>query len=510
MLPYDRVSSLAPDLEPDLSFSASVLWKLQREYFENAGVSAWSTHTVPLYVTNNPALARSYAWILSAWIEEQADAQPISIVELGAGSGRFSFLLLRQLELLFEGRPRRPFRYILTDFAPKNVTFCRAHPQLQPFRERGWLDFAIFDAERDCCLKLLDSGIEIRPGDLHTPLLAIANYVFDGLENDVFHVRDGCLSEVRLTRESLPASTPDLSTALDAVLEFRAAPVRADHYPPEWQELLRKHAECSEGAAFLFPIGALKCLNALQRLTNSSLTLLATDQFRNGQSFLDADGTPRILFHGSISVAANFPIIRDYFEQAGGFGMMPPFNYSNVVSFAGGTHTPSPRLRTTIRQAFEVIGPDLFFTMRRALEPQLASISVIGILSMLRALGFDPYVLEQALPSLQEQIVQAMPIADEVRADLLAVMDGCWANYYSFGEQCELPRRSALLMYGIGEYARAFDFFSREQQLLGASPKCLWNLGLCLVALNDFPAALDYFARAREMSKEFVAPCLST
>ena len=185
-------------LESDVPFSRSLLWDLQREYFQTAGVTAWSTHTVPLYVTNNPALARAYAAVVAAWLEDaRATEAPLTIVELGAGSGRFTFLLLRQLELLFGQQPPVPFRYVATDFARQNVDFCREHPQLQSFRERGWLDFAVFDTERDSSLTLLDRGAVIQTGDLHAPLLVIANYVFDGLRNDAFRMQDGTLSELR-------------------------------------------------------------------------------------------------------------------------------------------------------------------------------------------------------------------------------------------------------------------------------------------------------------------------
>ncbi len=81
-------------LEHDVPFSHSLLWDLQREYFETASVTAWSTHTVPLYVTNNPALARAYAAVVAAWLEDAgATDAPLTIVELGAGPGRIGVLI---------------------------------------------------------------------------------------------------------------------------------------------------------------------------------------------------------------------------------------------------------------------------------------------------------------------------------------------------------------------------------------------------------------------------------
>jgi hypothetical protein len=67
---------------------------------------------------------------------------------------------------------------------------------------------------------------------------------------------------------------------------------------------------------------------------------------------------------------------------------------------------------------------------------------------MLRATGFDAFVLEH---SLQEHLALAMPIEPGLRADVLEVLDACWANYYSVGELCDLARGVAMLLYRLGE-----------------------------------------------------------
>ena len=495
-------------LESDVPFSRSLLWDLQREYFQTAGVTAWSTHTVPLYVTNNPALARAYAAVVAAWLEDaRATEAPLTIVELGAGSGRFTFLLLRQLELLFGQQPPVPFRYVATDFARQNVDFCREHPQLQSFRERGWLDFAVFDTERDSSLTLLDSGAVIQAGDLHAPLLVIANYVFDGLRNDAFRMQDGTLSELRLTLGSEQAALPDVEAAHDAVFTFHDSPGSPGRYPPAWRELLHRHGERFQDAPFLFPNGTLDCLDRLRGLTTGHLTLLACDQYREGESFFDGEGAPRISFHGSFSIFVNFPILRDYFEESGGFGIVPSFNYSGVVPFAAGTCSPSPALRREIHRSFEAIGPDIFLTLRRGFDTQLMSMPLVTTLSMLRATGFDAFVLEHSLPSLQEHLALAMPIEPGLRADVLEVLDACWANYYSVGEPCDLARGVAMLLYRLGEYRRALTFFAHQRRLRGDTADVLWNIGLCHFALHELDAACLHFTQARELSSEFLPPC---
>ena len=81
-------------LEQDQSFSKSLLWQLQRNFFKNQGVKAWSTGKVPNYITNNPFIAKAYSKIVFAFLqdyyldsENTLDlSQPVYILEIGSGS----------------------------------------------------------------------------------------------------------------------------------------------------------------------------------------------------------------------------------------------------------------------------------------------------------------------------------------------------------------------------------------------------------------------------------------
>src|SRR5438105_1168574 len=82
-------------------FSSPRLWDLQRAYFERNAIDAWRSGAVPHYVTSNPFVGAAYARIVAAFIRDCLDAgtvdptQPVYVLELGAGSGRFSFQFLR-------------------------------------------------------------------------------------------------------------------------------------------------------------------------------------------------------------------------------------------------------------------------------------------------------------------------------------------------------------------------------------------------------------------------------
>src|SRR3954468_17633866 len=139
-------------LETAGRLSRSVLWRLQGQFYERRGMAAWSEGIVPHHVTCNPYLARAYARVILGFVRDWRDrldrSQPLYIVELGAGSGRLAFQLMRPLLMMLDRQvPRVRLRYVMTDFAEANLAAWRAHPQLAGWLKGGVLDLARFDAE---------------------------------------------------------------------------------------------------------------------------------------------------------------------------------------------------------------------------------------------------------------------------------------------------------------------------------------------------------------------------
>ncbi|HMA91522.1 MAG TPA: hypothetical protein VKP30_02505 [Polyangiaceae bacterium] len=99
--------------------SRSALWTLQRACFNQAGVNAWRTGQVPHYITSNPFMAAAYARVVTGFLRDLAAANscargdPLTIVELGAGSGRLAFHFLQKLlaERRVAARRADPLRY---------------------------------------------------------------------------------------------------------------------------------------------------------------------------------------------------------------------------------------------------------------------------------------------------------------------------------------------------------------------------------------------------------------
>src|SRR4051794_16708440 len=100
-----------PPLDTKQRLSQSILWKLQRNYFDREGIAAWSAGAVPHHITSSPFIADAYARVVFGFLRDCHAAtaqvknssfapldssQPVYIVELGSGPGRFAYLFLKR------------------------------------------------------------------------------------------------------------------------------------------------------------------------------------------------------------------------------------------------------------------------------------------------------------------------------------------------------------------------------------------------------------------------------
>jgi SAM-dependent MidA family methyltransferase len=190
-------------LEEFKRFSQSIMWRLMMDFYSSSGKDAWSKEIVPSFITSNCHIAKSYARLLAGYIHDLVQLGNIDskhklyIVELGGGSGRLAFLILKELEKI-KDRIDFPFHqivYILTDFAEANIQFWEQHQGLSQFVKDGRLDFAKYEAVNDNSLKLRVAGTILRKNQVKNPICIVANYLIDTLCHDVFQVRDGVLME---------------------------------------------------------------------------------------------------------------------------------------------------------------------------------------------------------------------------------------------------------------------------------------------------------------------------
>lgn len=370
-------------IESNVKLSDSILWDISRGYYDRAGTYAWGDEgIVPSFITTNSFIADRYAKAVLAFMMDHPSPDPLYIIDLGAGTGKFGFLFLNQLSSLIQSielncpLQSKKLCYVLTDFTESNVNWWRNQPQLRHYVRRGVLDFAVFNAEHDTTVHLMERDIKLEPETNQSNIVAIANYLFDSLSCDVFQVNGSELHQGLVTSRLI---TEDHESKLDQLLanpnvvdkiqyHFIYEPVSAtDYYPNElWCTLLSQYRSLFEGRkqTFFFPIGAFRCIENMRRLSNK-LVILSSDK---GMVSLESIGRvmldqPYLDKHGSMSVAMNFHALSMFVHELGGSSSLTDTYQSNIKTcfFQLPKDQPS-HLLDSVYKALGCFSPDDFHT----------------------------------------------------------------------------------------------------------------------------------------------------
>jgi hypothetical protein len=484
-------------LEAPCRLSRSVLWRLQRRFFERSGVAAWSEGVVPHHVTSNPALARAYGRVvlgfLRDWRAGLDPAQPVYIVELGAGAGRLGFHFVRAFERLIDGSVLRgqPWRYVLTDFAEANVAAWRAHPQLAGWLASGRLELARFDAERDAAIALEPSGAVLAPGRVRNPLVVIANYVFDGLPLDGFTVVDGRLHEwrVRLCSTAPDTDLDDPELLARVRLTYDRQPVDPAGYygDPALDRLLDEHRAELPDTGFTFPSASLWCLARLADIAGGRMLVLSTDKGEVASDALRGRPGPAITLHGSFSIEVNYHAIARWFRDRGGEALIPEARPRTIATCAlalgGGDRIET---RQAYGEAIAAQSPDDRFAIEQSIEPSYPALTLDRWIGVLRFAECDPKLVGDALPFLLPLAGAANPAE---RDDLVRVVVRAWDGYLHIGEPRDLGFALGTLATVLGAWREAVALFEGSLRWYGPTQAALFELARCHRQLGELAAA---------------------
>jgi len=520
--PRAAATKSAP-LEHGVRLSRSLIWTLQRSFYERHGVEAWRSEGIPFHITSNTYIAQAYARVVLGWLRDWLPnnapfdpTEPVTIVELGAGHGRFGYLFLKKLLRLLEGSALKDVRlqYVMTDLAERNVELWRENPRLKPFLDSGLLDLACFDAARDTELRLAVSGRVLAPGAVRNPMVMIANYLFDSIPQDAFWIEDGRLYESLVTvtprRRETHLDDPDLLSRVD--LSFHYNPVDPDYYgDPDLDALLSETSRHLPATAFLFPVAALQCIRAFRDLAGDRLLLLSADKgYHREEELVLGHGAPAITRHGrgSFSMMVDYRILGESFRRRGGEALQPSHRHESIVVSAflagsppgGSVATRYRETRQAYQAAVEDFGPDDFFTLAPALDLVRDPLSLEQALSYLRLSAWDHRLLWRQIPLYKSLCAE---LTGAQKQELHDAVRQVWDYYYPLGEEEEdLGFELGILFLEMKLYREALDFFAESARLYGLEPGTAYNMGLCHYGLREMEAAARSVEQALELDPE--------
>jgi tetratricopeptide (TPR) repeat protein len=496
-------------IETSRPFFQSRIWQLQDAYFAERGVEAWRQGEVPHYVTSNPTIANAYAEIVFAFRRDLARLapgehnDPLTICELGAGSGRFAFHFLRRLEHLCARSDMAPeaFRYVLTDVADTNLEFWRSHPCFQPYIERGILDMARFDATAPGALALQVSGTTLAAGSLRLPPVVIGNYLFDSIPPDLFYLRQArawhCLVSLSVDHEPAELDAAELLAKLQVHYDYDE--IGEPPYAERWlQELLTEYRRNLQDTHLSFPASGLRCLQSLAGLSEQGVLVLSADKGEHRLERLDRRPAPDLVRHGSVSMSVNYHAFTRMCERRGGIALVPDHGHRSidvigllmVAEAAGFTGT-----QYAYQRHVQEFGPDGFFTVSKHAREHIPQMSVDDILAYLRLSHHDSHLLARYLPRL---MALAADFDEPTRRDVADALEKVWAGYFPLGEEVDLANGIAAVLYAMDDYARALAFFQTSMEIYGPDTGTLYNIGACFHGLGEDAAAAAMLRKVLE------------
>lgn len=477
--------------------SESIIWDLQRKFFEQEGIHAWEGQ-VPHYITNNPYIANSYANVAIRYIQDQAKSNeydastPFYILEIGAGAGIFSFYFLKRFFELYQSLQLQSLKvcYIMTDFTESNINFWRKQDCFQAYLTAGQLDFARYDLENDRAIQLMHSGICLDRDSIKNPLIAFTNYIFDSTQQDLFRVEADCISagHTILTTSSENMENGHPIELSDVTLEFEHVGINEKDYyhNAKLNTLLSEYKDTLKFTSFLMPIGGFKCLDSLKHMSNNRFLLISSDKAHNCLNALEDRADPSLSFHGnSFSMMVNFHALGKYINQLGGqvFHQQMDYSLKTSVFLLDDNIESLTETRVAIESFIHYFAPGGYFNFHRYLRENRTQIDLTTILSHLHFSHWDPHIFNLFIEPITEQIDEAT----ERQIDgLLSGIKKLEENIYLWPACKNSFLNIGLLYEALHEYTKALEYYQLSETTLGQQPLVSFHRATCYYFLEQF------------------------
>lgn len=491
-------------LDSNKRLSESLLWQFQRDYFEQQGVEAWK-QAVPFYVTSNPYIAYSYAKISISFIMDYVTKHPESknnpfyVIELGTGSGCFSYYALKYMKELIDtfGLQDLNIKYIMTDFTENNLEFWRQQEKLVEFVDLGMLDFAIFNMETDSQVNLTESGHVLSKGSVKNPITVFANYIFDTVSHDCFKIKDGKMEEalVSLHAPSSDYENNKLKKFDNLKVEFSTRDADDNYYSDQnYNKILKHFKNRLNNTYMLFPLAGINTIKNLMQL-NAKMLLVSSDKAYSSLEQIDYLGEPGISFHGSFSLMVNYNAIAEYFKCLGGEAMLqvPRQGLDTFLGLSGMSLKDFPSLYDAANNYVNEMSPSHYFLMYRKAISSIDSHDTSSLASTMCFSKWDPHVFKRMI----QKLCKEADSADKVSMNYLANnMDKIADNFYFMPGCHDILFDVGLFFYYSKRYNKALHYFKKSEKYFGDKFNLRYNISLTLYYLKEYDKSLESFETA--------------
>lgn len=495
-------------IESNARFSESIIWQLQRDYFHKEGIKAWDQ--VPYFITSNAFIGNSYANIVISFLRDYLQKnqgvtqQPLYILELGTGTGQFSFYVLKRIQELCKefNLSEQSFYYIMTDFTENNLKFWQSQPALKEFVDKGILDFAIYNMEKDDEIHLIVKDITLSKENLVTPLIVFANYIFDTVSHDCFNIKDNKISEVQIniSTEKDNLDDKELINLERLNISFNNLDIELPYYEDSnLDRVLECYKDKFNNSNILIPISGLRSIAKLRALSNDKLFIITSDKGYITLPQLEELDHPEISFHGSFSLMVNFHAIAEYFKQIGGdyFFQTLRTGIKTCLFMSGFKLADLPETQCAARKYIEEFSPSDYFILHRYISDTFSEANLEILASHLTLTCYDPYMYHR----LNQRICTLLPEADKSTVNyLLHIIEKIALNFYYLPGTHDIMYDMASMYHTLKQYENAFKYYEQSMETFGTKLNPLYYSAICQYHMGNNQEALKRCKEAIELN----------
>jgi tetratricopeptide (TPR) repeat protein len=146
--------------------------------------------------------------------------------------------------------------------------------------------------------------------------------------------------------------------------------------------------------------------------------------------------------------------------------------------------------------------PDDFSVMTRLLTDRVETMNRSQLLAFLRSTAFDPDYFVRCVPLLLDSLPDVSWAGAQ---DIRLAADEAWEMYYPIGDtsdMSDLPAGLGVLLYTIGDYARALEYFLHSLEFVGMDARTTYNVTLCMNRLQRPAEARTWLEKTLELDPE--------
>jgi RimJ/RimL family protein N-acetyltransferase len=485
-------------------FSESPLWALQRQYYTRRGVNAARRLQRAAHHAETPLLADSYADVILAYWEDalltgQLDAsKPVHVLELGAGGGAFTHLLLQSLSEKIAHSPLQDLGWSLlaADMVQTNLDHIQSHPKLQAWLDCGRLDTVCLDVEATA--PGIVSGGGVRLDALDNPLVAVTNGLFGVLTQDLLQIHYGKLLEahVALGRRAVPDDDDEprdeFSRKLHRLdnpfagieLNYTWMPADNPHWlHPDCRHLLPEYLNRLDSCSLLVPTGALSCLRYLLGVSAGRCLVLGLDYGHVQEQDLRMQSAPQLFAHGDFTLPVNRHLLHRHVQTLGGLAWASTQRDNNgpvttALLFAADIEVFG-NTEARIAERLLGTGPDDYLYLRNALTAlSPPSLPPQALLSLLKMSHCDPMLLSALYPALKDAFLH---IGVHERQQWCLVLQEALGKHLPDGADSTELFQLGLLALDLNDWGCALDVFVLLSERHPNDTTIAHNLALALL-----------------------------